>query len=119
MDLNVVDFAKDRTIYNITGSSKEELENKLNLFFSKEGYKLMQARGENRVYEKGNRAAHILLGAFAKYHKVFLAVKQEQDLYSLRVQRDYTGMSGGMISMNQVRKEFERLTEALGQYFRN
>jgi hypothetical protein len=39
MQATLVDF-KDRVIYNITGCTAEELDNKLNLFFSSEGYKL-------------------------------------------------------------------------------
>ena len=40
MQATVVDFAKDRVIYNMTGCTKDELDNKLNLFFTSEGYTL-------------------------------------------------------------------------------
>jgi hypothetical protein len=33
--------------------------------------------------------------------------------------KDSTGMSGGLIGMNQVKKEFTRLSEALKVYFSN
>ena len=39
------------------------------------------------------------------------------DNFSVLVQRDASGISGGLIGMNQVRKEFERLTEAFKVYF--
>jgi len=119
MQCTVVDFAKDRTIYNITGCVKEELDNKLNLFFTAEGYKLKSTHGDNKTYEKGNRVMRILFGAFVKYHKVFVAVKNENELFSVMVQRNSTGISGGVIGMNQVRKEFERLTESFKTYFRS
>lgn len=118
MQATVVDFAKDRVVYNITGTSKEELENKLNLFFTSEGYKLKSAEAETHTYTKGNRVLRILLGAFVKYHKQSVIVKNEGDLFSVMLHKDSSGMSGGLIGMNQVKKEFARLSEAFKLYFR-
>jgi hypothetical protein len=112
MQAIVVDFAKDRVIYNITGCTVEELDNKLNLFFTSEGYKLKSTNGEVRTFEKGNRVMRILFGAFVKYHKQAVTVKHEGNLFS-------SGMSGGLIGMNQVKKEFARLAEAFKTYFSN
>ncbi len=55
MQVTVVDFAKDRIVYNMTGCTKEELDNKLNLFFTSQGYKVKKAEGESTTFEKGNR----------------------------------------------------------------
>ncbi len=118
MQATVVDFAKDRVVYNITGTSKEELENKLNLFFTSEGYKLKSAEGETHTYTKGNRVMRILFGAFVKYHKQSAIIKNEGDLFSVMLHKDSTGMSGGLIGMNQVKKEFARLSEAFKLYFK-
>jgi hypothetical protein len=118
MQATVIDFAKDRVIYNITGCTKEELENKLNLFFTSEGYTLKSTNGETSTYTKGNRILRLLFGAFVKYHKQIVIIKQQGDLYSLMLQKDSTGMSGGLIGMNQVKKEFARLTEAFREYFK-
>lgn len=52
MQVTVVDFAKDRVIYNMTGCTKEELDNKLNLFFTSEGYTLKSTEGETTTYTK-------------------------------------------------------------------
>ncbi len=119
MQATVIDFAKDRVIYNITGCTPEELDNKLNLFFSSEGYKHKSTTGEVRTYEKGNRVMRILFGAFTKYHKQAVTVKHEGNLFSILLQKDSTGMSGGLIGMNQVKKEFARLADAFKEYFKN
>lgn len=119
MQATVVDFAKDRVIYNITGCTKEELENKLNLFFTSEGYALKSQQGEVYSYTKGNRILRLLLGAFVKYHKQSVTIKNEGELYSLLLQKDSSGMSGGLIGMNQVKKEFARLSEAFKVFFNN
>ena len=119
MQSTVVDFAKDRVIYNITGCTKAELENKLNLFFSSEGYTLKSNQGEVYTYTKGNRVMRILFGAFVKYHKQSVTIKNEGELFSLMLHKDSTGMSGGLIGMNQVKKEFARLSEAFKNYFKS
>ncbi len=119
MQATVVDFAKDRVIYNITACTKEELENKLNLFFTSEGYTLKSSQGEVSAYTKGNRVMRILFGAFVKYHKQSVTIKNEGSLFSLMLHKDSTGMSGGVIGMNQVKKEFARLSEAFKVYFAN
>lgn len=119
MQANVVDFAKDRVIYNISGCTKEELDNKLNLFFTSEGYKLKSTEGETTTFTKGNRVMRILFGAFVKYHKQSVIIKNEGALYSVMLHKDSTGMSGGLIGMNQVKKEFARLAEAFKAYFSN
>ena len=118
MQATVVDFAKDRVIYNITGCTAEELDNKINLFFASEGYKLKSSVGEVRTYEKGNRAMRIIFGAFSKYNKQSVTIKHEGDLFSVMLHKDSTGMSGGLIGMNQVKKEFARLAEAFRNYFK-
>ncbi|HUR67486.1 MAG TPA: hypothetical protein VMZ03_14130 [Chitinophagaceae bacterium] len=117
MQVTIADSANDRVIYNITGVNKDELDNKLNLFFSSEGYKVKSAEGEIRTYEKGNRVLRILFGAFVKYHKQSVTIKNQADLFSVMLHRDSTGVSGGLIGMNQVKKEFARLTQAFKAYF--
>jgi hypothetical protein len=119
MQATVVDFAKDRIIYNITGCTKEELDNKINLFFTSEGYTLKSSEGETATYTKGNRVLRLLLGAFVKYHKQSVIVKNEGELYSVMLHKDSSGMSGGLIGMNQVKKEFARLADAFKAYFSN
>jgi len=117
MNCTVVDFAKDNTVFNITGCTREELDNKLNLFFTSEGYQVLSDKPEGKKYKKGNKVLRYILGAFVKYHQVFVAIKNEQDLFSVKLQKDSSGFSGGVIGMNQVKKEFARLTEAFKVFF--
>lgn len=117
MNCTVVDFAKDRTVFNITNATAEELDNKLNLFFSSEGYSLLKEKPGEKVYKKGNKVLRYILGAFVKYHQVLVSTKSDGNMFSVMVQRDSSGFSGGVIGMNQVRKEFARLTESFKSYF--
>jgi hypothetical protein len=117
MLVTVSDAATDRVIFNISGCTKEELDTKLNLFFNAEGYKLKSSEGEIRTFEKGNRTMRILLGAFSKYHKQSVTLKPNGNDFALMLHRDSTGISGGLIGMNQVKKEFSRLTDSFKAYF--
>jgi hypothetical protein len=117
MQITLVDFSKDSSVYNITGCTKDELENKLNLFFTSEGYTLKSSQGESTTYTKGNRVLRLLLGAFVKYHKQSVVVRNQGELFSVMLHKDSSGMSGGLIGMNQVKKEFARLQEAFKAYF--
>jgi hypothetical protein len=117
MNVTVADFAKDRTIFNVTGTNLPELDNKLNLFFTSEGYKYKGTKGNGKIYTKGNKVLRVILGAFWKYFKIYVEIKNQGDLFSVLLQRDASGFMGGAIGVMQVRKEFERLTEAFKVYF--
>lgn len=119
MQFTVADFAKDRVVYNFTDATKEELENKLHLFFTAEGYKYKGEENNGKAYVKGNKVLRAILGAFWKYFKVFLAVKSENNVFSVLVQKDASGLMGGAIGISQVNKEFARLTEAFKVYFKS
>jgi hypothetical protein len=119
MQATVVDFAKDRIVYNFTGCTKEELENKLNLFFVSQGYTYKGEKDGGKIYTKGNKVLRAILGAFWKYFKLFVSIKNEGDLYSVMVQKDASGFMGGAIGVMQVNKEFSRITEAFKPYFAN
>jgi hypothetical protein len=112
MNLTQIDSAEDRVVYQVSNGSKEELNQRLNTFFNSQGYGLKSSEGETLVYEKGSRTARILLGAFVKYHKQSVTIKTDRDQMQLMLHRDSTGMSGGLIGMSQVKKEFHRLTQA-------
>ena len=118
MTCTVTDFSKDRTLFSINGTTQSELDNKLHLFFTSEGYSIKSEKEEGKkIYKKGNFVLRIVFGAFAKYHQVMVVAQPTGDNFSVLVQRDASGISGGLIGMNQVRKEFERLTEAFKVYF--
>jgi hypothetical protein len=123
MICTVTDFGKNNTQFSITDCTREELENKLNLFFTSEGYKIKSEKEEGKkVYKKGNLVLRILFGAFVKYSQVMIVIEgnpSSKSAYSVLLKRDGSGISGGLIGMNQVRKEFSRLTDAFKLYFSN
>ncbi len=117
MTCTVVDFSKDSTVFNITGVSAAELDNKLNLFFTSEGYKHKADKDGGKIYTKGNKVLRAILGAFWKYFRILVVVKNERELYSVLIKKDASGFMGGVIGMQQVKKEFTRMTESFKAYF--
>ena len=118
MQTTLVDFGNDSVVYNITGITREELENKLNLFFASESLPLKSDKGDEKIYQKGNKTLRVLLGVFVKYFKLAVSIKQQDDVFSVRILRDMNlVLSGGLIGINKSRKEFARLSEAFKVYF--
>ena len=118
MQTTLVDFGNDSVVYNITGTTREELENKLNLFFASESLPLKSDKGDEKIYQKGNKTLRVLLGVFVKYFKLAVSIKQQDDVFSVRILRDMNlVLSGGLIGINKSRKEFARLSEAFKVYF--
>lgn len=120
MNATVADFANDSVVFNITGTSKAELENKLNLFFASENLPLKSEKGEERIYQRGNKTLRILLGVFVKYFRIAVTVRQKDDLFSVQILRDMNLVaSGGLIGIQKSRKEFTRITDAFKTYMNN
>src|SRR5258706_8460576 len=118
MDCKVVDFSKDSIVYNITECSKEELDNKLNLFFSSEGFSRKSDTADKKTFQRGNKVLRIFFGVFVKYFRIVLSLKSEGQLFSVRVVREMNlALSGGLMGIAASRKEFSRLMEAFKVYF--
>ena len=119
MQATLVDFSNDTVVYNITGGTRAELENKLNLFFASENLPLKKDSGDEKIYQRGNKVLRVLLGVFVKYFKLVVTVKQQDDLFSVKIFRDMNlAMSGGLIGINKSRKELSRISDAFKAYFK-
>ena len=118
MQATLVDSGNDSAVYNITGTTNEELENKLNLFFASEKLPLKSDTPNEKVYKKGNKTLRVLFGAFVPYFKIAVSIRQQDSLFSVRLLRDMNlALSGGMIGIHKSRKEFSRISEAFKAYF--
>jgi hypothetical protein len=118
MQATLVDFGNDSVVYNITGATRDALENKLNLFFNSEGLPLKSDQGDEKVYQKGNKVVRVLLGVFVKYFRVAVSIKQQGDLFSVRLLRDMNlAMSGGLVGIAKSRKRFAEISEHFKAHF--
>ncbi|WP_165025189.1 hypothetical protein [Dysgonomonas sp. ZJ279] len=102
VDLN----SSERFVYVYSGTSQSELENIINEKMLSIGYKHLG----NGLYEKGNRIMRLILGAMSKYFKfqVSLDANNPEEI-KVGVVKATSGMSGGLIGMNQVKTELMHL----------
>ena len=118
MQLTVADFGNDSVVYNITGCTREALENRLALFFASENLVMKSDTPDEKIYGRGNKILRIVLGVFVKYFKLTVSIRQQNELFSVRLLRDMNFiMSGGLIGIKSSRKEFTRITDAFKIYF--
>lgn len=118
MKVTVIDFGKDAVVYSIEGTTRNELENKLNLFFNSQGLPLKKDKGDEKVYEKGNIIVRILLGVFVKYFKVKLQIEESNGIFTVKMIRNMNYiLSGGLAGMQASRKRFAEISDAFKSYF--
>lgn len=91
--------------------NQEDLMKKAEEVFITSDYKIISENSGEITFEKGNRTMRILFGAFVKYFKFQVRIEAtDEGQLKLHMKRATTGMSGGLIGMNQVTKEIERLS---------
>ena len=104
----------DICVHHYSGLDRATLISKVDMLFKQWGYKPIEGQSGNANYEKGNRTMRILFGAFIKYFKFTVSVSDEMDgVYKVGVNKYSSGMSGGLIGMNQVTNELKRIAEGL------
>lgn len=106
-------YSNQLFIHQYSGIDAGTLANNADQLLKKDGYNLIEGQVGNGTYEKGNRTMRILFGAFVKYSKIHVASNSQGETAKLVVDRKTSGMSGGLIGMNQVKKEMERVAGLL------
>ena len=118
MQTTLVDFGNDSVVYNITGATKAELENKLNLFFASQDLPIKSDNGNEKAYQKGSKVMRILFGVFVKYFRVAVSIKEQDGTFSVRLLRDMNlAMSGGLVGIKKSRERFSELSDAFKAHF--
>jgi len=106
--------SKDMISFGYSSISKEELVKQATTILTQRNYKKVSEANGNYTFESGNRTMRILLGAFIKYFKFHLQVHKVADgMLEIKIIRATSGMSGGVIGMNQVTKEMTEIAMAL------
>jgi hypothetical protein len=106
-------FTNQMFTHQYTGIDANQLANTANQVLTNDGYKLIEGQVGNAVYEKGNRTMRLLFGAFVKYSKIYVESRSTAEISKLTVDRRTSGMSGGLIGVNQVKKEMDRVAGLL------
>ncbi|MFN8714858.1 MAG: hypothetical protein ACK5Z2_18570 [Bacteroidota bacterium] len=114
--ITTLERLNDKYTHQYSGIGYDELSSRVHSQFQSAGYKVLQVYQGGAQYEKGNYTMRILFGAFVKYFKFAVQVTDGGNgLLNVSVVRQTSGMSGGLIGVNQVKKEMQRLEEVLRQ----
>lgn len=98
----------DGFIYVYSGIHQLELEKLLDAVMTQNEY---QHLGQG-VYEKGNRTMRLLFGGFCKYYKFKLSIdSSDLENIKVRVLSYSSGLSGGLLGLNKVKRETNFLRE--------
>ncbi len=104
--------SSDRFVYVYKNISQPEIERLVDSTMRSLGYKHL-GRG---VYEYGSRTTRLLLGGFYKYFK-FKVSLDASDPTGIKVglNKESTGMSGGLLGVSKMNKETNRLKDIFRQ----
>ena len=102
--------SKDMISFGYNLISKKELVHQVAAVLTERNYKKVS----EATFEYGNRTMRILFGAFVKYFKFHLQVQELADnMLEVKIIRATSGMSGGLIGINQVTKEMTEIAMEL------
>lgn len=94
--------------------TSQNIANAIDDSFIADGYSVKTGDLGNRTYVKGNRVARLLLGAFYKYFEFHVGITDlDNSQVQATVRKTSSGMSGGLIGVNQVKKELARIESKL------
>lgn len=99
----------DSFIHVFECENDNELATAIAMFMKDNGYILIEGNVTNAVFEKGNRSMRLLFGAFVKYYKISVNVQDKR----ATIGSASAGFSGGLIGVNQVKKEVLRISNEL------
>ncbi len=98
-----------KLIYIYQGTTVNKMQSEVETLMLSLGYKHL---GQGS-FEKGSRIMRLLFGAFCKYFKFRVIIEDyNSGEVKVTVSKDTTGISGGAIGVNQVKKEFYNLSQA-------
>ncbi|MBN1348497.1 hypothetical protein JXJ21_03745 [candidate division KSB1 bacterium] len=99
--------------YLFENTTPVALGQEVNTFFQKLGYKLEEGTNQFGIYGTGSPVLRVLFGAFAKRYKFNVAIRENAKQVKLTINEAMSGYSGGLIGKSKMKKEFQKITEAI------
>lgn len=115
MQLLEAEKQSGHAMFRLSGATNQLLEMAITNCFAAKGYHVKSSEGDKITFERGNRVLRLLFGAFVKYYKFSVSVQVSGDNATVYFDKGSTGISGGVIGMVAIGKEFTRMAEELGQ----
>ncbi len=90
----------------LTATTGEKVLQTADNILTELGYTVKESYNNGKSYSKGSRLLRMLLGAFYKYNQVSANIAGNDYAITLTVNNESSGISGGLIGMKQIKKEF-------------
>ena len=101
-------------LYQFPGRSPDNVAKAVSNLFQQEEYSLEEGNLMDGIYGVGSGGVKRALGgAFSKRYRFRCIIRPIDGVSSLEIYKAMSGMSGGMIGIRKLNKEFERIREAL------
>ena len=104
---------KNKAVYVFKSTNKEDLGGKINEYLKGQGYKLEKGTNTEGTYGRGSKIMRVLFGAFVKRFEWQVSIAEINKSTGLTFTKNAKGYAGGLIGMNQVKNEYNRLTGTL------
>jgi hypothetical protein len=109
---------KSSITFFLNNATEQSIQIDIENYFFGRGYKVHKQAGYTTTYQKGSRVLRILLGAFVTFHQQKVSITpSDNGSTKVEIDRTSSGMSGGLLGMNAVRKEFKKVREELTSLF--
>jgi hypothetical protein len=89
------------------------LADKVDRFFTAEGYRFEEGSPTSAVYGRGDVAMRYLAGGLSKRYRFRVRVFQEGRYVRLILSRAMSGWSGGVLGVRAMKSETNRISEAI------
>lgn len=109
MYLEVVQETSDTIVIAFKPESLDALKTKIADQFKKDGYVRVAEISGVITYERGSLVGRIFLGAFYKYFKWDVRFIEEAERTVVTINKQASGMWGGLIGVAQVKTELQRI----------
>lgn len=96
----------------------EEVGERIERFFSQNGYRLESGNRFDGYYGIGNDFRRLIFGAFAKRYKFHVTIEATTEGTVVQVEKGISGVMGGAVGYTKMKKELQRVRDEIEARFR-
>lgn len=113
MFAEVINESNDNVTVAFNTTELERIYKSLADQLQRDGYRTVAEFGDTVTYERGTLTGRIFLGAFYKHFKWDVSVVEKSGRVIVSINKQVSGMWGGLIGVSQVRNELRRLKDLM------
>lgn len=109
MFAEVLNESSDNVTVAFDTTDLEKIHRGLADQLQRDGYRTVAEFGDTVTYERGTLVGRIFLGAFYKHFKWDIRIVEKSGRVEVSINKQVSGMWGGLIGVSQVKNELWRL----------